>query len=163
MAWLAGQRITVQRLLDNTPRTISYTSITANTASVTAETVWITSGSITFRTGRAYRCTLKCLLQGNAADKATVRIRKANLSGDVYLDSFHQGIQVSTSNTMFYGSNICSNTSGADVTAAVVGTLQRSSGSTANVAIAATTTHVAYMEVEDIGDASDFSGARAIT
>ncbi|NEB00633.1 hypothetical protein [Streptomyces sp. SID13726] len=161
---LAGMRATADRINDAHPRTIAYQAITANTSSATAETVWVTTGAVTFRAGRAYRMTLKALIQGNSADKATLRVRKTNASGSVYLDTFHQGIQVTSSNTLIYVSNICVNTTGADVTAtALVGTFQRSSGSAASVLVAASATHVAYVQVEDIGIAADFPSATAIT
>ncbi|MFJ6386455.1 hypothetical protein ACIQJT_02480 [Streptomyces sp. NPDC091972] len=163
---LAGMRATADRINDAHPRTIAYAAITSNTSgsSSTADTAWVTTGAVTFRTGRAYRMTLKALIQGSPADKATLRIRKTNTSGSVYLDTFHQGIQVSNSNTLIYASNICVNTTGADVTAtALVGTWSRSNGNAAPVLVAASTTHVAYVQVEDIGIAADFPSATPIT
>lgn len=160
----AGQRISADMLTFRPPYAVAYARITANTAGATAETVWVTSGAVTFKSDRAYRVTLKALIQGNSADKATLRVRKTDLSGSVFLDTFHQNIAVTGSNTLVYASNICTNTSGADVTAtALVGTFQRSSGTGGNVLIAASSTHSAYIEVQDIGPASDYSTATAIT
>jgi hypothetical protein len=163
---LAGMRATADRINDAHPRTIAYQAITSNTSgsSSTSDTAWVTTGAVTFRAGRAYRMTLKALIQGNAADKATLRIRKNTTSGSVYLDTFHQNIAVSSSNTLVYASNICVNNTGADVTAtALLGTWSRSSGSAAAVLVAASATHVAYVQVEDIGIAADFPSATPIT
>lgn len=160
---LAGQRASADRLNYAHPFVVEYQAITSNTGSATSETVWVTTASVTFKSGRAYRITAKALIQGNTADKATLRVRKTNTSGSVYLDTFHQGIQVTGSNTLIYAANICANNSGADVTAALVGTFTRSSGSAASVLIAASSTHVAYVLVEDVGESSDFPSATAIT
>lgn len=165
MALPAGVILTPQRLLDNIPRTISYTAITANTAASTGtELVALTTSSITFRAGRAYRITFKGLVQSSVAnDQLTVRVRKTNTSGDVYVDSFRLPILTANGNFPFYLANICSNTTSADVSAVLVGTFVRLSGGTGNCLIAATSTHVCYIEVEDIGDAADYPSARAIT
>lgn len=162
--WLAGQRATAQRLNDNAPFTLNYTSIISNTATATTtELVAITTPSMTLRNGRAYRMTFKGLVQSSVAgDMVTVRIKKTNTSGTVYLDSMRIYVGNAAANSPAYFSNICTNTSGSDVTAALVGTYVRASG-TGNVLIAATGTHVAYLHIEDIGIASDHSGAVAIT
>lgn len=164
MTWLAGQKTTAQRLIDNTPHTISYTSLTANTGTTTTtETVALTTASVTFRTGRAYRITLKCLVQSSvAADTVTVRVRKTNLAGTAYIDQVRMYIAAGGGNSPVYFSNICTNASGADITAALVGTYVRASGS-GNALIAASTNNVCYIEVQDIGESGDFSGATAIT
>jgi hypothetical protein len=160
----AGQRVTADMLSYRSPYSVAYARIAANSSGATAETVWVTSGAITFENARAYQVTLKALIQGNAADKATLRVRKTDVSGSVFLDTFHQNIAVTGSNTLIYGSNICTNTTGADVTAtALVGTFQRSSGTGGNVLIAASATHAAYIEIQDIGPASDYPSATAIT
>lgn len=160
----AGQRVTADMLSYRSPYVVAYARITANTSGATSETVWVTTGAVTFKSDRAYRVTLKALVQGNSADKATLRVRKTDASGSVYLDTFHQNIAVTGSNTLIYASNICTNTTGSDVTAtALVGTFQRSSGTGGNVLIAASSTHSAYVEVQDIGPASDYATATAIT
>lgn len=162
--WLSGMRTTADRLNDNTPHTINYTAITANTATNTGtEAVALTTPSITFRAGRAYRITFKGLVQSSVAnDQLTVRVHKTNTSGDVYVDSFRLVVPTAAGNSPFYLANICSNTTAADISAVLVGTYVRTSG-TGNCLIAATTAHVCYIEVEDIGDAADFAGARPIT
>ena len=163
MTWQPGMTITAERLIDNTPHNVSYTAITANTAAVTAETVAVTTSSITFRAGRAYRITFKGLAQSSgASDAVTVRVRKTNTSGDVYIDSFRLHIPAAGANVPFYLANICSNSTAADVSAVLVGTYARAAGAGTSL-IAATSTHVCYIEVEDIGEAADFPSARAIT
>lgn len=164
MALPAGSILTPQRLLDNIPRTISYTANTANTSTATGtELVAITTSSVTFRAGRAYRVIFKGLAQSSAAgDTVTVRVRKTNTSGSIYLDSFRLYVAVAATNTPFYLGNICTNTTSADVSAVLVGTYVRVGGS-GNVLLAATGTHVSYIEVQDIGDATDYANATAIT
>jgi hypothetical protein len=156
--------ITAQRLLDNTPHTIEYSAITANTATNTGvEAVAVTTSSINFRAARAYKITFKGLAQSSVAnDQVTVRVRKTNTSGDIYVDSFRLTIPTGGGNVPFYLSNICTNSTAADVSAVLVGTYVRLTG-TGNSLIAATSTHVCYVEVEDIGEAADYLSARAIT
>lgn len=164
MSWRPGQKITDDRLDDNRQRIVGYTAITANTATTTTvETVGITSGAVTFETGRAYRIALRGLGQSSvAADTMTLRIRKTDTTGDVYLESFRIYIPVNDTNVDYYSAQICANNTGADVSAALVATYVRNSG-TGNVRMAASATHVSYIQVEDIGLASDFPSARAIT
>jgi hypothetical protein len=164
MALLAGQRITQQRLTDSMQRVIEYAPITANTGTTTTtEAIAITSAALTFRTGRAYRIALRGLAQSSAGgDTMTLKVRKTNTSGTVYLESFRLYIPVNGTNVDYYSSQICTNTTGADVSAPLVATYLRNSGG-GNVLVAASATHVSYIRVEDIGLASDFPSAVAIT
>lgn len=162
--WLAGMKTTADRLNQFHARTISYTAITANTSTVTTvETVAITTPSITFQNGRAYRIIFKGLAQSDtAADSVIVRVRKTNTSGTAYVDQVRLYVVANNANSPFYFANICSNTTGADVTAALVGTYVRASGA-GNVLIAASTNNVAYVLVEDIGSSDDYANATAIS
>jgi hypothetical protein len=159
----AGEIITAEALADKTGDTVEYTSITANTGTVTTtETVAITTGSVTFTNNRAYEVTIKCLVQSSvAADNVTVRVRKTNVAGATLIDQCRINIPVAAGNYPAYFSNIVTNTTGADITAALVGTYVRTSGS-GNSLIAASTTNVAYVRVEDRGLATDHPGAYAL-
>lgn len=165
--WLAGQKVTAQRLNDGAPFTVNYTAITANTAtpSTTAELVAITTPSVTLRNGRAYRIVFKGLWQSSSTtDQAQVRVRKAAITGQTYVDSFRLvSTGLATSNAPFYLGNICTNTSGADITTTLVGCYSRVSGGTGNLTISASATNPAYVEVTDIGPASDYPGATVIS
>lgn len=170
MTWLAGQRLTAQRLIDNTPHTVSYTALTSNVVNSTSpgtETVAVTSGNVTFETGRAYRLKLKTLVQSNAGtlgDQITVRIRKTNVSGAVWVEAPRVLANVSSGSTPCYFENICSNTTGSDITAPLALSFVRTAGGGTTIAIAATSgVHVTYIEVQDIGLAADFPSATALT
>jgi hypothetical protein len=138
----------------------AYGAISATTATATVETVYITKANVVFRTGRAYRISVKGFFSSSVAnDRIQLRVRKTNLAGIVYLNT---GIgpttpAVSTS-TAFYFENICRNTSGGDLTQTLVATFVRQAG-TGNMAIAAGASDPAYLYVEDIGAAADFSPA----
>lgn len=163
--WLAGQEVTSDRLNNNTTFTVLYAGITANTATTTTvEAVAITGGSITLRSNRAYRFTAKALIQSSvAADTVTIRIRKTDVSGTTYLDTQRIYIPVAGSNVLCCAENICTNTTGADVVAsAIVLDYFRASG-TGNVLVAGSASQVAYVHVEDIGVATDYPNATAIT
>jgi len=162
--WLAGQDVTVDRLNDNHPRTIAYAGITANTATTTTvEVVAITTPTFTMRNNRAFRCTAKALINSSvAADSSTIRIRRTNVSGATLLDTQRIYNVIATANSLCYAQNIFTNTTGSDITDVLVLDYLRASG-TGNVLIAASAGQVAYIEVEDIGVASDFPSATAIT
>lgn len=160
--WLAQVYNPINWLYNNTPQVVSYTAINANTATTTTtEAVAITTPSITFTNGHAYRITYKGLGGGSVnGDQGQFRVRKTNLSGTAWIDGFGQ--YMFNGNTMFNLQNICANNTGADVTAALVGTYVRAAGS-GNVAVNASTNNVAYILVEDMGPSSNFTGATAIT
>ncbi|GGW41396.1 hypothetical protein [Streptomyces xantholiticus] len=160
---LAGQLITADMWNRRAPVLKNYTPITANSSNTTTvETVAITTASVTFETGRAYRVILRGLGQSSVAeDTMTMRVRKTNTSGQVLLESFRIYIPAGGVNVDYYSAQVCTNTTGADVSAALVGTYVRNTG-TGNCFMAASATHVSYIQVEDIGPASDFPSAVAI-
>lgn len=164
MTWQPGMTITADRLTDNSPHAVSYTSLTANTAiSTGTELVALTTANITFRTGRAYRITLKCLAQSSVAgDTVMLRVRKTNTAGTAFLDQVRKYIPANGANSPVHFSNTLTNTTGADVTAALVATYQRASG-TGNTLVAASVNNVAFVLVEDVGEADDYPAAQAIT
>lgn len=163
MAWQAGQTITVQSLLDNTPHTVSYTASATNSPSVTSETVYVTSAAFTMHNGRAYEVTIKGLLSGTAPDTARLWVRRTGLAGTPLLDTQRVAIPSTGSNGQINFFNIASNSTGADITDVLVFTIARGSGTAAGVSIAASSTSPAYLEVRDIGAATDFPNATAIT
>ena len=152
----------INYLYNYAPQVLAYASISANTTTVTTtEAVAITTGSITFQNGRAYRISYKGLGSGTVnGDEGQFRVRKTNLSGTAWVDSF--GHYLPNGNSMFDVQNICVNNSGSDVTAALVGTYARYQG-TGSISVAASTNNVAYVLVEDMGLAANFPGATPIT
>ncbi|MFJ9031087.1 hypothetical protein ACIRQP_21660 [Streptomyces sp. NPDC102274] len=164
MAWQPGQRITAQRLLDNTPNTVAYSAITTNTSTTTAaEVVGFTTPPIMFRTGRAYRIRYKGGVFSNTpGQQGTAAVRKTDLGGQTYINAFR--IYLPAAGTVAFDfSNICTNTSGANITAALVGTFGLTVAAGGTVNLAASTPNPAYIHVEDIGQAADYAGATAIT
>lgn len=165
MTILAGQRLTTQVLLDNMPHTITngYAATTVQTTTTTTEVAYLTSASMTLRNGRAYRITISTLITGNTADKARLWVRRTNVTGSVLLDTQQVSIDVTSSNGRRTFQNIAVNTSGADLTGVLVATIQRSTGSTAAVGNNASSTSPSYMQIEDIGLATDYPTAPTIT
>lgn len=142
---------------------LNHSSITANAPAGTAEQVAITSGSVTFRAGRAYRIKIKGVVQSTiAGDMVELLVKKTNTGGQIFLDTF-SGLRVNLANdsTLFNLENVIINGAGADVTAALVLTYQRYSG-TGNVRVAADATNPAYIEIYDIGVSSAYPGANEI-
>lgn len=165
MAVLAGMRLTAQTWYDNTQRTITggYAATTVQTTTTTTEVAYLTSGSMTLRNGRAYRITISTLITGNTADKARLWVRRLNITGSVLLDTQQVSIDVSSSNGRRTFQNIAANQSGSDLTGVLLATIQRSSGSAASVGNAASATSPSYLQVEDIGLATDYPTATPIT
>lgn len=162
MTWLAGQIVTAQRLLDNTPHTVSYTA-TTSTVTGTSEMVYLTSSSFTLRNGRAYRITVSTLITGNSADTARIFVKRTNVSGNVLFDTQRVAIPSSGSNGRVTFENVASNSTGSDITDVLVATIQRASGTAASVGTIASSTSPSYLQVEDIGANTDFPTATAIT
>lgn len=162
--WLAQVYNPLTYLFNYSPQVLSYTAITANSSTATTtETIGITTPSITFQNGRAYKITFKGLAGGSitTGDQGRFRVRKTDTSGITLIDSFN--MYLINGNSAFNLENVIANTSGADISAVLVGTYIRVTGTTTTVSIAASTTNVAYIMVEDYGLASNFTNATAIT
>lgn len=163
MGWLAGNRITAERLRDNAQNTVSYDSLTTNSGTfTTTETIVLTTQTVEFRNDRAYRVSIRLLANSSVAgDRLTVRVRETDATGTAYIDQ--EVIYLpTTGNQPTNAAQIVANATGSDINQVLVLTGQRISG-TGNITIAASTNNVAYIQVEDIGDASDYPGARAVT
>jgi hypothetical protein len=161
----AGERIIASVENARAPFTLNFTAINTDTPSGginTTETVWVTTPSLVFKAGRAYRVTVKGLIQLTAATtEAQVRVRKGALGGSILYDSW----RIASPGQSNYGmelTGIFANSTASNITTAVVGTIQRASGA-GNVLIAASVTSPAYLHFEDMGPASDFSGSIALT
>ncbi|XUL89979.1 hypothetical protein ACQ86D_27860 [Streptomyces galilaeus] len=141
---------------------VAQKTLTANVTFSSTETVLITTGSITFKTGRAYRVSLWALHNAASDSYALYRIRKNTVSGTIYKDQIRvNNLQASTANAAVSVQTILTNTTGSDVTAALCWT-----GAQGGVAqtwtLAASSSNVAYLLVEDCGSADDYTG-QAIT
>lgn len=163
---LAGQLITADMWNRRAPVLKSYSAINANTSTTTTtEVTAITTPSITFESGRAYRITYKGLVNSSVSgDTVRLRVHRTDNAGTTCIDSMNSGvapINGADGNGLFNFDNVITNTTGADITAPLIGTYNRQSG-TGNVRLAASATHAAYIEVWDVGPASDFPGATAL-
>lgn len=141
-----------------------YTAIIASTGTVTTtETIGITSASTTFKAGRAYRITAKGWVQSTVlGDLVRIRVKKTNAAGQGFIDSF-DGLRINSAAgmTAFHLQNVAINGTGADVTAALVMTYVRDTG-TGNVLLGASAPNPAYIEIVDIGAAADYPDANEI-
>ncbi|MFB4424797.1 hypothetical protein C5F59_027425 [Streptomyces sp. QL37] len=158
---LAGERLIASVENARAPFTVNYTAISTNTPGtpVTTETAWISTPAITFLPGRSYRLTIKGLLTPTAASsEGRIRVHRDTVSGATLYDSFRITTPSSGANYGFEFSNLISNNGSSAVSAVLVGTVSRDSG-TATYSVASSATHVAYLHTEDFGPASDFPGA----
>jgi hypothetical protein len=134
-------------------------TLTDSATITTTETVVLTISSRTYAASRAYRVTYGNRSQGSvAANAARFNFRKTNATGTRLIDFGN------TTSTIAGADYNCSGvgifvTAGAAVTAALVLTLVVGAG-TGNVQHVGTDT-ARFVQVEDIGAASDYSGSYA--
>lgn len=162
---LAGQRITAAALNNAFMHTTDFVPILATSAAfTTTEVVWLTSDSVTFTNGRAYEIMLVGrVISSVTADTVDLRVRKTNLAGIVLLESFR--LPCTTANVsgpLGDRPNLVTNTTGADITAVLVATASRGSG-TGRCNVVASAVTPAYLWITDIGLAADYPGATAVT
>ncbi|MFD6421700.1 hypothetical protein [Streptomyces sp. NPDC060198] len=160
----SGQRLIASESNVRAPFTVGYTPLTTNATAdaAGAEAVWLTSTSVTLRTGRAYRLTLKGLAVATVANTdCQLRVRRAALGGSLMFDSFRFALP-STANIAFYFANIIAITAAADITTVLACTISRAAG-TGLVTVNASSVNVAYIHTEDVGPATEFAGATAIS
>lgn len=166
MAWLAGQKITAQRLIDNTPHSVVYEAIDSNSAAVstTTETVTVTTASVNLRAGRAYKVALKCAVQSSVAnDRVTARVRRRTVTGDVFIEVPHIVLPAAATNQLAESEMMAINDTASDSVGPFVATITRVSGSGAVLMAGSAAAFVGHIKVEDWGLASDFPNARPIT
>ncbi|MER6206534.1 hypothetical protein [Streptomyces sp. NPDC001642] len=141
---------------------VTQKALTANVTFSSTETALITTGSITFKAGRAYRVSLWALHNAASDSYALYRIRKNTVSGTIYKDQIRvNNLQASTANAAVSVQTILTNTTGSDVTTALCWTGVQ--GSVAQTwTLAASSSNVAYLLVEDCGSTDDYTG-QAVT
>ncbi|KPI15653.1 hypothetical protein OK074_2098 [Actinobacteria bacterium OK074] len=137
---------------------VAQQSLTANVTFSSTETAIITTGSITFKTGRAYRISIWALHNAANESYALYRIRKGTVTGTVYKDQIRiNNLQGSAANTPVSFQTIFTNTTGSDIATALCWTGIQG-GVAQTWAVVASTANVAYLLVEDCGSADDYSG-----
>ncbi|MFE6683921.1 hypothetical protein [Streptomyces sp. NPDC057729] len=166
MAWLAGMRITATRLRDNAPFLVNYTSITSSTPTTTstAPSAAITTPPITFRAGRAYRVAYRGgMSSSTVGQQGTMTITKGTAAGAAVMNSQRVPGPAGQAGTVgFYFENIVAN-NGADTTTALVGTYAMTYQSgTGTIAVFGSAVTPAYLEVVDIGVATDYPSATSL-
>lgn len=132
-----------------------FVSSTVATAAIAGETVVLTGNSIIWTDGRAYSVEAhQVSTSGGGATLALFNFRRTNLAGAIKLG---ESVTISgggLTTCQFRG--IIVNTSGADITDRVVLTLASFPAGTVTGNGAATT--VRWLEIRDIGAATDYAG-----
>ncbi|GAA2522135.1 hypothetical protein [Streptomyces longisporus] len=141
---------------------VTQKTATANVTFSSTETALITTTAITFKDGRAYRVSLSGLHSAASDSYALYRIRKNSVSGTIYKDQIRvNNLQASAANATVSVQTILTNTTGNDITAALCWTgIQGAVAQTWT--LAANSSNVAYLLLEDCGSADDYAG-QAIT
>lgn len=151
-------------LMNNGPTLVNYTAVTANSGTTTGELAVINTPTITFKSNRAYRITYKGAITSSAAgSQVTGFVRNGTVTGNTYINGF-RNYTPAASNIPFLFANIVTNTSGADISEVLVGTVSLlvagTGGATCN--LAASGPNPTYLLVEDIGSASLYSNATSV-
>lgn len=167
MAWLAGMRVTAQRLNDNSTLILDQAALTSNiTGITTTNTAIVTGNNVTFRDGRAFRVTLRGLVtaSGTANNGCRFRLYKGSVSGATIREWWDLPVFTATAgrNIAVDISTILSNTSGVDVSAAMVAAAVRDWG-TDSITVSASAGTPTTLTVEEIGDAADVPFAQPIS
>ncbi|MFB7359662.1 hypothetical protein [Streptomyces gardneri] len=143
-----------------------FTAIQANSGTTTTtEIATITTPSTTFKAGRAYRVTYHGLLLSSVAnDIVRARVWRGSIggSGVSLVDSIntHQ-IPIANQQVLMDMQAIVTNSTASDITATLIATILRASG-TGNVQVIANSSNPAWLDVRDIGLATDYPSARAL-
>lgn len=149
--------------------TWNFTVQAGNIAGVTgAETTIIDSGPITWKAGRAYSIEVQIYaLTSVGGDQAQVRLRRATLGGTNWADWFaavQMPVGGGSNNVPFYAQKVMARTAGTDLTGVnVLVTGNRFSGTGTLQFNQNTGVGQTYVLVRDIGAASDYPNAMAIT
>lgn len=139
----------------------AITASTATSASAT-ELVAITLPSDTYLAGRAYELKIKMFVSSTvAADQVGVRVHKTNTAGTTLLDVESTGRVATASENYWVECSSVLAVGGSDVTAALVLSYFRRSG-TGNCRLVASATNPAYIEMRDVGLATDYPGATTL-
>ena len=161
----AGSRARIGQI-NRLRHTVAFQPITSTAGPTTSGTqqAGITTASITFKSGRAYQITYKGTMLTNASsDQGSFEVHKGTATGSpTYINSGRLQSAATAGSVGFYLANIVVN-NGADVTAVLVGTYHRASGSSGTgVALFGSTTNPSYIQVEDVGPASDYPSASPV-
>lgn len=143
---------------------VGFNGIQTNTTGATTTELSAFHTDVTFQNGRAYAVTTKGLVSSTVAgDVVRVRVHKASNSGTTYLDTM-EGLHIVSAgdNVPYEVTAVLANTTGAAIATNLSTTYVRNSGS-GSVTIQAGVNNAAYTRVTDIGQASDFPEAQAIT
>jgi hypothetical protein len=142
---------------------VAFKARTTATLASAFEEIALTVASASLPSGRAYRITARGFYRNDTAGTGViVRVRRgATTAGDIWLDSFALWVDVANRNYYFRQEEVVRNVSGSTISTALVMTYQRHSAGLARLNAAAGLT-IAF-EIEDIGDADDFSDAPTIT
>jgi hypothetical protein len=144
-------------------RMVNRTAISSDSSSVSSETIVITTPSLTFKAGRAYRCTMVGrLTSSSGGDTGQIKVKQTDTSGVVIIDSYRIPLtSTNVSSPLQTFKQFFVNSSGADITSVIVVTLQRATG-TGDITLKSTAGSYSYIEIEDVGLSSDSSYATAV-
>lgn len=134
-----------------------------NSVSSTAEISVLTIAGCVFKNQRAFRIELRGFHNSTAAQDVRYRARTVSLTGQIIAD-FGDIPIVSTASggEGFYAEELVRNVTGADVTHDVLTTMSLLAGAV-TVNLTSRNSSPVYMRITDIGPASQYPQARAIT
>lgn len=136
---------------------------TTNVSPIQTLTTIMTTPSASYRNGRAYRISIRGLMNASAADFMQLMILKGTgTGGTTYVSQMRlQALSTSTTNIAVNFTSILTNTTGADITTTLTLVAQNSTANAAQPTwtwAANATSSTSYMVVEDCGSATNYSG-----
>lgn len=139
------------------PPTGSASSTTTQTTTSTSETVSLTISNMLFKSGWAYRASIRTAVYGTTGALAFFRLRKTNASGTDYGELGRVACEgtVTGSAAMANGSLILVRSAGTDLTTNVALTTSTNTGT---INLFASASSPRYLLIEPIGKASDYAG-----
>ena len=143
---------------------VAHRSTTTATAASTFEEIALSQASASLPSGRAYRIQTRALVRNDTANGGVrLRVRRGTTtSGATWLDTFTVATPQANTNTPTERAEVIRNVTGSTITTGLCMTYQRVTAGTAASLNAGTGFSIAF-EVEDIGDASDYPNATAVT
>lgn len=141
---------------------IAYGAIDTNSGAIGAETAVITTtDAITIKKDRAYMMSFGGQLNTSVANTTTARVRKDSAAGAAVFGAYNFVFPAATNEWRQTSDVVGVNLTGADIAAyRPCLTIAASAGTTTVVAAA---TRIAFIQMVEIGNASDYPGATSLT
>ncbi|MCH5677824.1 hypothetical protein [Streptomyces gilvus] len=160
--WLAGMRITADRLNRGSPFVVAHAALTANSANITSttEVTIVTTGTARFEQGRAYKFEYHGLAQHATASLTDILYLRFRRGSGGLIRNIQNALVANRAttgrNAAIDVATLCTPTSTINDTVTL--TAAWDTGSSATFMMAGTSGTPGLLTVWDVGDAADYPG-----